>query len=91
MLTADTIDDFMAAIHLEFLGLLDYQLDVAQQELFKLKCCSFKPQDLDKYYQNFVQRYHTLGRRNDANLRQVYLTSIPEPLSQEVIKVLEFQ
>lgn len=68
------VDNFMFYIYAEFLGNQTYVQDKAKKELFKLKCYSFMPKDLDKHFKMVRQRFYLIGRLDDSNVKQAHLS-----------------
>ncbi|KAF5797001.1 putative transcription factor interactor and regulator CCHC(Zn) family [Helianthus annuus] len=54
-----------------------------------MKCCSFRPKDLEKHYNKMSERFYCLHGIDDVNLKQVFLNSFPESLSNEAYRALE--
>ncbi|XP_062094158.1 uncharacterized protein LOC133800219 [Humulus lupulus] len=57
-------------------------------EFFKLKCCSMDKRDLKKHYKKMTQQFYQIGGIDDPNLKQAFLSSIPEPLGEETFILL---
>ncbi|KAL2534384.1 putative zinc finger protein [Abeliophyllum distichum] len=76
-LNSPTVEQCMNALYWEFCGRQDHLKDIAREEFFKLKCCSYNPNDLDKHFQNAAKRYYLIGGMDDPNIKQAYLESIP--------------
>jgi len=53
-----------------------------------MKCCSFQKSDLEKHYAGMSSRFYAISGIDDANLKQAYLNSMPEPLGNETAKML---
>jgi len=53
-----------------------------------MKCCSFQKTDLEKHYAGMSSRFYAISGLDDANLKQAYLNSLPEPLGNETAKML---
>ncbi|KAL2486358.1 Reverse transcriptase domain-containing protein [Abeliophyllum distichum] len=70
-LNAPTIDEFMNALYCEFCGKQDHLKDIAREEFFKLKCCSYNPKDINKHFENAVRRFYLIGGMDDPNIKQV--------------------
>ncbi|KAL2499235.1 Reverse transcriptase domain-containing protein [Abeliophyllum distichum] len=90
-LNALTVDEFMNALYWEFCGKQDHLKNIAREEFFKLKCCSYNPKDLNKHFENAVRRFYLIGGMDDPNIKQAYLESIPQPLGQETLRVIEMR
>ncbi|XP_022880271.1 uncharacterized protein LOC111397527 [Olea europaea var. sylvestris] len=86
-----TIDAFIESLYWEFWGKTDHLKDIAREEFFKLKCCSYNPKDLDKHFHNASRRYYLIGGMDDTNIKQAYLESIPQPLGQETLRMIEIK
>ncbi|KAL2526924.1 putative zinc finger protein [Abeliophyllum distichum] len=69
-LNSPTVEHCMNALYWEFCGRQDYLKDIAREEFFKLKCCSYNPKDLDKHFQNAAKRYYLIGGMDDPNIKQ---------------------
>ncbi|KAJ0781133.1 putative transcription factor interactor and regulator CCHC(Zn) family [Helianthus annuus] len=54
-----------------------------------MKCCSFRPKDLEKHYNRMFERFYCPQGIDDVNLKQVFLNSFPESLSNEAYRALE--
>ena len=89
VLQCGSIDAFMDFIHTEFIGSPLHHTDQAREEFLKMKCCSFKRHDLEKHYDRMSKRFYTIAGINDVNLKQAFLNSIPGPLGDETIKIME--
>ncbi|KAL2541644.1 putative zinc finger protein [Abeliophyllum distichum] len=81
-LNAPTVDEFMNALYWEFCGKQDHLKDIAREEFFKLKYCSYNPKDLKKHFENAIRRFYLIGGMDDPNIKHAYLESIPQPLGQ---------
>ncbi|KAL2491172.1 putative zinc finger protein [Abeliophyllum distichum] len=90
-LNAPTVDEFMNALYWKFCGKQDHLKDIAREEFFKLKCCFYNPKDLNKHFENAVRRLYLIGEMDDPNIKQAYLESIPQPLGQETLRVIEMR
>lgn len=91
IIDAASVDDFMFYIYSEFLGGVAHVQDKAREEFFQLKCCSFKPKDLDKHFKMVCQRFYLIGGLDDPNLKQAYLNQLPEPLGAETLRYFDSQ
>ncbi|KAL2531113.1 Uncharacterized protein Adt_04464 [Abeliophyllum distichum] len=90
-LNAPTVDEFMNALYWEFCEKQDHLKDISCEEFFKLKCCSYNPKDLNKHFENAVRRFYLIGGMDDPNIKQAFLESIPQPLGQETLRVIEMK
>ncbi|KAL2471551.1 Reverse transcriptase domain-containing protein [Abeliophyllum distichum] len=90
-LNSPTVEQCMNALYWEFCGRQEHLKDIAREEFFKLKCCSYNPKDLDKHFQNAAKRYYLIGGMDDPNIKQAYLESIPQPLGQETLRMIEIK
>ncbi|KAL2526922.1 Reverse transcriptase domain-containing protein [Abeliophyllum distichum] len=90
-LNSPTVEQCMNALYWKFCGRHDHLKDIAREEFFKLKCCSYNPKDLDKHFQNAANRYYLIGGMDDPNIKQAYLESIPQPLGQETLRMIEMK
>ena len=54
-----------------------------------MKCCSFQQKDLEKHYNRMSERFYCLNGVDDVNLKQVFVNSFPESLSNEAYRSLE--
>ncbi|KAL2474910.1 Uncharacterized protein Adt_35646 [Abeliophyllum distichum] len=81
----------MNALYWKFCGKQDHLKDIAREEFFKLKCCSYNPKDLNKHFENVVRCFYLIGGMDDPNIKQAYLESIPQPLGQETLRVIEMR
>ena len=52
----------------------------AREDYLQMKCCSFKQYDLEKHYDKMTKLYYELEAIDDVNLKQAFLTSLPDPL-----------
>ena len=57
-------------------------------DFFKLKCCSLDRRDLEKHFKNVTQRFYQIDGYNDPNLKQAFLSSVPDPLGDEAFRLL---
>ncbi|KAL2518395.1 Reverse transcriptase domain-containing protein [Abeliophyllum distichum] len=81
----------MNTLYWELCGKQDHLKDIAREEFFKLKCCSYNPKDLNKHFENAVRCIYLIGGMDDPNINQAYLESIPQPLGQEILRVIEMR
>jgi len=56
-------------------------VELKRREFFKRRCCSLQKKHLDKHYHEMLKLFYQIGA--DANLKHVFLTSIPKELSQQ--------
>lgn len=89
VLQSPTIESFVLILHTEFLGAVTHQTVTAREEYLRMKCCSYKKKDLEKNYNGMSKRFYLLGGMDDPNLKQAFLNSLPEPLGNEALKLLE--
>ncbi|CAH2065135.1 unnamed protein product [Thlaspi arvense] len=66
----------------EFIGTPTHLKEQLQEEFFLAKCCSLKKKDFAKHFERLTQRYYALIGLNNPSLKQVYLSSIDDYLSQ---------
>ncbi|CAA7035319.1 unnamed protein product [Microthlaspi erraticum] len=78
-----TIPALLGEIHREFIGTPTHLKEQLQEEFFTAKCCSLRTKDLAKHFERQTRRYYTLDGLNNPSLKQVYLSSIDEYLSQQ--------
>ncbi|KAL5548784.1 hypothetical protein UlMin_004015 [Ulmus minor] len=57
-------------------------------EFFKMKCCSMQRKDLEKHYREMTKRFYLIGGVDDPNLKQAFLSSIPNILGEETFRLL---
>ena len=57
-------------------------------DFFKLKCCSLDRRDLEKHFKNVTQRFYQIGGYNDPNLKQAFLSSVPDLLGDKAFRLL---
>jgi len=57
-------------------------IELKRREVFERRCCSLQKKHLDKHYREMLKLFYQIGV--DANLKHVFLTSIPKELSQTV-------
>jgi len=67
-----------------FIGKPSNLHELKMREFFKRKCCSLQKKHLDKHYREMLKLFYGIGV--DPNLKQIFLTSIPKELSQQVEK-----
>ena len=73
----------LGKIHREFIGTPTHLKEQLQEEFFTAKCCSLRKRDLAKHFERQTRRYYALNGLNNPSLKQVYLSSIDEYLSQQ--------
>ncbi|KAK9287735.1 hypothetical protein L1049_016175 [Liquidambar formosana] len=56
-----------------------------------MKCCSFNRKDLEKHFNQMSQCFYTINGMDDVNLKHLFLNSLPEPLGNETLKVMNVQ
>ncbi|KAG7543374.1 Zinc finger CCHC-type superfamily [Arabidopsis thaliana x Arabidopsis arenosa] len=78
-----TIPLLLGEIHREFVGTPSHLKEQLQEELYTAKCCSLKKRDLAKHFERQTRRYYALNGLNNPSLKQVYLSSIDDYLSQQ--------
>ncbi|KAJ0888866.1 putative viral movement protein [Helianthus annuus] len=89
ILNSKTPEEFINNIFYEFIGNpVDHTIR-AREEFLKMKCCSFRPKDLEKHYNRMSERFYCLQGIDDVNLKQVFLNSFPESLANEAYRALE--
>ncbi|KAJ0893699.1 putative transcription factor interactor and regulator CCHC(Zn) family [Helianthus annuus] len=89
ILNSKTPEEFINNIYYEFIGNpVDHTIR-AREEFLKMKCCSFRPKDLEKHYNRMSERFYCLQGIDDVNLKQVFLNSFPESLANEAYRALE--
>ncbi|KAK1406173.1 hypothetical protein QVD17_41461 [Tagetes erecta] len=89
LLQCQAPEAFIREIQLEFVGNpIEYKIR-ARDEFLKMKCCSFKQKDLEKHYNRMSERFYCLNGIDDVNLKQVFLNSFPESLTNEAYRMLE--
>ncbi|KAL5575994.1 hypothetical protein UlMin_017693 [Ulmus minor] len=52
------------------------------------QCCSMQRKDLEKHYREMTKRFYLIGGVDDPNLKQAFLSSIPDPLGEETFRLL---
>ncbi|KAJ0106217.1 hypothetical protein Patl1_18553 [Pistacia atlantica] len=82
-------EQFIGFILKEFIGDSQNRIDQLREEFFKLKCCSFDRKDLQTHFQRASLRFYEIGGPDDPNIKQAYLSSIPDSLSQETQRLIE--
>lgn len=80
---------FMAILHTEFICSPLHHTEQAHEEFLRMRCCSYKRQHLEQHYDKLSKRFYTITRMDDVNLTQAFLSSLPDPLSDETIKIRE--
>lgn len=89
MYNSANLDVFFGYIINEFVGDTQSEIDKARQEVFELRCCSYKPSDLEEHFQKASLRFYILNGIDDPNLKQAYVNSVPEALRKEALRWLE--
>lgn len=87
-LQSTNVETFITHLHNEFIGAPFYQIDKQREEYLQMKWCSFQKTDLEKHYAGMSSRFYAINGIDDANLKQAYLNSMPEPLGNETTKML---
>ncbi|KAL9994508.1 hypothetical protein Hdeb2414_s0002g00065751 [Helianthus debilis subsp. tardiflorus] len=83
ILKSKTPEEFINTIYYEFIGNPQDHTIRAREEFLKMKCCSFRPKDLEKHSNRMSERFYCLQGIDDVNLKQVFLNFFPESLSNE--------
>ncbi|CAH8272264.1 unnamed protein product [Arabidopsis lyrata] len=78
-----TIPLLLGEIHREFVGTPSHLKEQLQEEFYTARCCSLKKRDLAKHFERQTRRYYALNGLNNPSLKQVYLSSIDDYLSQQ--------
>ncbi|CAH2060276.1 unnamed protein product [Thlaspi arvense] len=86
-----TIPLLLGEIHREFIGTPTHLKEQLQEEFFSAKCCSLKKKDLAKHFERQTRRYYALNGLNNPSLKQVYLSSIDDYLSQQTMLYIRDQ
>ena len=88
---SNTLEDFFTIVHNEFLGSVTHYTEVAREEFLLMKCCSFERKDLEKYFDRMSRRYYSFNGMDDVNAKHTFLNSIPEPLGDETLRMMNLQ
>ncbi|KAK8360347.1 hypothetical protein V6Z12_A04G157100 [Gossypium hirsutum] len=76
-------------IHQYFVGNPQDLLTLKRREFYKRKCCSYVKRDLEKHFKIMTKVYCALGL--NPNLKQVILSSLPNPIQVAVNQALQTQ
>ena len=76
------------SICLEFCRQDGHTVETLRADFFKLKCCSLNRKDLEKHFKNVTQIFYQIGGYNDPNLKQAFLSSMPDPLGEEAFRLM---
>ena len=82
---------FFTIVHNEFLGSATHYTEVAREEFFLMKCCSFERKDLEKHFDRMSRRYYSFNGMDDVNVKHTFLNSLPEPLVDETLCMMNLQ
>ena len=64
---------------------------VAREEFLLMKCCSFERKYLEKHFDRMSRRYYSFNGMDDVNAKHTFLNSLPEPLGDETLRMMNFQ
>ncbi|GMN18942.1 hypothetical protein TIFTF001_046875 [Ficus carica] len=87
-LQTNSVEGALAQLYSEFCGEENQIVEQARSEYFKMKCCSIHKKDLEVHFQKVSRRFYLIGGLNDPNLKQAFLSSIPEPPGEETFRLL---
>ena len=87
----NTLEDFFTIIHNEFLGSPTHFTKVSWEEFLLMKCCSFERKDLEKHFHKMSRRYYSFNGMDDVNSKYTFLNSLPEPLGDETLHMMNLQ
>ncbi|GMN65887.1 hypothetical protein TIFTF001_034955 [Ficus carica] len=87
-LQTESIEAALSQLYAEFCGQETQIVEKARSEYFKMRCCSMNKNDLEVHFQKMSRRFYLIGGINDPNLKQAFLSSIPEPLGDETSRLL---
>ncbi|GMN57096.1 hypothetical protein TIFTF001_026194 [Ficus carica] len=85
---SDTVEGALSQLYAEFCGEENQIIEQARSEYFKIKCCSIHKKDLEVHFQKMSRRFYLIGGLNDPNLKQAFLSLIPDPLGEETFRLL---
>ena len=88
---SQTLEDFFTIIHNEFLGAPTHYTEVAREKFLAMKCCSFERRDLKRHFDQMSRRFYTINGMDDANIKRTFLNSLPEPLGDETLRMMNIQ
>ena len=88
---SNTLEDFFTIVHNEFLGSAAHYTEVAREEFLLMKCCSIERKDLEKHFDRMSRRYYSFNGMDDVNAKHTFLNSLPEPLGDETLRMMNFQ
>ena len=83
-----SVTNALTYLYIDFCGQDSQVTERLRTEFFKLKCCSMDKRDLEKHYKKMTQQFYQIGGINDPNLKQAFLSSIPDPLGEETFRLL---
>ncbi|GMN46238.1 hypothetical protein TIFTF001_015424 [Ficus carica] len=87
-LQTESIEAALSQLYAEFCGQEAQIVEKARSEFFKMQCCSMDKSDLEVHFQKMSKRFYLIGGINDPNLKQAFISSIPEPLGDETSRLL---
>ncbi|GMN19044.1 hypothetical protein TIFTF001_049884 [Ficus carica] len=87
-LQTESIEAALSQLYAEFCGQEAQIVEKARSEFFKMQCCSMDKADLEVHFQKMSKRFYLIGGINDPNLKQAFISSIPEPLGDETSRLL---
>lgn len=82
---------FIGIPYNEFLGTPALRRETAREEFLQARLCSFERKDLELHYQKQSARFHAIGGIDDVNLKQIFLSSLPEPFGDEVLRIIDLK
>ena len=88
---SQTLEDFFTIIHNEFLGAPTHYTKVAREEFLAMKSCSFERKDLERHFDRMSRQFYTINGMDDVNIKRTFLNSLPEPLWDETLRMMNIQ
>ncbi|KAF4401602.1 hypothetical protein G4B88_001796 [Cannabis sativa] len=83
-----SVANALSHLYVEFCGQDAQVTKRLRAEFFKLNYCSMDKRDLEKHYKRMTKRFYQIGGIDYPNLKQAFLSSIPEPLGEETFRLL---
>lgn len=83
-----SVEQALIHVYQEFYGQDGQTVEKMRAECFKMKCCSMSKKDLENHYNQITKRFYPIGGIDDPNLKQAFLSSIPDPLRKEATRLL---
>ena len=56
-----------------------------------MKCCSFERKDLERHFDRMSRQFYTIDEVDDVNIKRTFLDSLPEPLGDETLRMMNIQ